>query len=144
MATSLNNALAARDSGYQTIGVLRRSFVVGDFPTGALTKTVGALPAGAQVIGGGIVILTAEATDTLDVGWLDFDGTTADPNGYASALALTPAAGLIEFDELAAATAALRSVATQVTVTASAALTTAVFDVIVLFVTKNPTSGAAA
>jgi hypothetical protein len=143
MTTSLNQSLPARDTGFQNVGVLRRSFTFSDFP-GVTTRVVGALPANAQVVGGGVVVTTAVVGGTLNVGWLDFDGTTLNAAGYASALVVTALTGLTALDDLAAAAAGVRSVATQVTVTSSAQLTAGAFDVIILFVTKNPASGAAA
>lgn len=141
MVTSLNRTVPQRDAGYQSVGFLRRSFVFGDFPTGSLTKTVGALPANAQIVGGGVVVTTAAVGGTLDVGYLDFDGTTSDPNAYMSAAVITATTGLVAFDEIAAATSMLRSVPTQVTVTTSATLSAGAFDVIVLFTPRNPSGG---
>jgi hypothetical protein len=146
MTTSLNSVVPQRDSGFQSVQFLRRTFTVTDFPSTA-ARVVGGLPANAQVIGGGIVTTTAFTTaTTLTVGYLDYDGTTTSAAAYSTALAINAAAGLLALASLTAATAAMRTVPTQVIVTPNAGATTAngSCDVIIMFVTKNPTSGAAA
>jgi hypothetical protein len=144
MVTSLNTTVPQRDSSYQMVGFLRRSFVFGDFPTGALTKVVGGLPANAQVLSGYIVVTTACVGGTLNVGTLDYDGTTAVAAAFASAMVITATTGPTPFDDILLATAIARTVPTQITVTASATLTAGAFDVIVLFAPKNPAAGAGA
>lgn len=142
MTTSLNAVVPQRDSSYQSVGYLRRSFTFNDFPTGSITnKVVGGLPAGAQVVGGGAVVTTAAVGGTLSIGFLDYDNTTTTAAAYASALVITATTGLTALDDLALATAAARSVPTQVVASTSAALTAGAFDIIILFTTKNPASG---
>jgi hypothetical protein len=80
----------------------------------ATAFTIGYLPAGASVIGGGVHIVTAfndSGTDTLDVGFI---GGTTDDNAYATLLDLS-AVGFIVLDELAATTNIQQSVTTTVT-----------------------------
>jgi hypothetical protein len=71
------------------------------------TISVGWLPAGAMIVGGGVHVETAfaaSATNTVDVGFRNAgDGTTADPDAYATLLAVN-AKGYKVLDELAAAT----------------------------------------
>jgi hypothetical protein len=72
-------------------------------PTMATTVTVGWLPAGASVIGGGVHIVTAfnsSGTDLVDIGYV---GATTVAAAYASALTLA-AVGFIVLDELATTT----------------------------------------
>lgn len=59
--------------------------------------TVGKIPAGSTVVRGGIVIVTAFNAGTANVGDL---GTTADPDGFATDLALGTV-GVIVADEMA-------------------------------------------
>lgn len=78
------------------------------------TITIGVIPAGASVIGGGVHVKTAfndSGTDTLDVG---FVGGTTDADGYATLLAID-AVGYIALDELAATTNIIQDVDTTVT-----------------------------
>lgn len=87
--------------------------------TTAGAYTVGKLPAGAAVIGGGVVITTAFAggtPQTLDVG---ISGDTSD---FASALVLT-ALGVQVFDDMATASKAYMSADTDVIATLSAGAT---------------------
>lgn len=71
------------------------------------TVSLGWVPAGATVIGGGVVVATAfdgDTTNAVDIGFRNAgDGTTADPDDYATALALGTV-GIIEADALATAT----------------------------------------
>lgn len=86
---------------------------------GALTKTIGKLPAGAAVISAGIVVTTPFAggtPQTLDIGF------TGDLTDVASAIVLT-AAGIIVADELATASKAYRTVDTDIIATLSAGAT---------------------
>jgi hypothetical protein len=144
MATSLNKVVPQRDSGYQSVQTLRRTFTFNDFPTGSLEKVVGGLPANAIVVGGGTICTTLVGAQTIGIGYRDYDGTTTSPAVYATAVALTATTGFVALDELAVNTNQPRTVATQVIVTASAAMSAGEFTVIIFFVTKNPTSGAGA
>lgn len=144
MVTSLNAVPPQRDSGFQSVGFLRRSFTFADFPTGSISnKVVGGLPANAQIVGGGVVVTTAAVGGTLNIGFLDYDNTTTNAAAYMSAMVITAATGLVAFDEIATTTAALRSVPTQVVAASSAALTAGAFDVIVIYTTRNPAGGGA-
>lgn len=87
-----------RDLVTQQVNYIRKRIYYTDRGT---TVTVGYLPAGAVVIGGGVQIVQAfngTGTDLLDAGFI---GATTDANAYASALSLA-AIGNIPFDELAA------------------------------------------
>lgn len=101
--------------------------------------TVGTIPAGASVIGGGVHVVTAfnsSGTDLIDVGFI---GGTTDDDAYATDLTLA-AVGFIAFDELAATTNIQQSVDTTVTCTLAqgvADATAGAADVIVLFVPNN-------
>jgi len=78
--------------------------------------TIGVIPAGASVVGGGVHVITAfddSGTDTLDVGFTG-GSSTADPNAYATLLDLE-AVGYIVLDELAATTNIVQTVDTTVT-----------------------------
>lgn len=75
------------------------------------TVTIGTLPAGSHVLRGGVAVTTAfngGTTNDLDV------GTAADPNGYATDLALGTV-GNIVFDEMATSDDAAISSDTDVT-----------------------------
>jgi hypothetical protein len=87
--------------------------------TKAGVTTIGKLPKGAAVIGGGVVVTTPFAggtPQTLDVG---ISGDTSD---FASALVLT-AAGNIVFDDMASASKAYMSADTDIIATLSAGAT---------------------
>lgn len=87
--------------------------------TTAGTYTIGKLPAGAAVMGGGVVITTAFAggtPQTLDI------GIAGDTNDFASALVLT-AQGVMVLDDLATASKAYMSADTDVIATLSAGAT---------------------
>lgn len=100
------------------------------------TITVGKLPAGASVIGGGVHIVTAfndSGTDTLIVGFI---GSTTDDNAYATLLDLS-AVGYIVLDELAATTNIQQTVDATVTckyVGQNSDATAGVADVIVTYI----------
>lgn len=84
-----------------------------------LSYTIGKLPKGAAVIDAGVVVTTAFAggtPQTLDI------GTSADGDGFATALALT-SAGLKAADELATSDDLYMSADTDVTATLSAGAT---------------------
>jgi hypothetical protein len=96
----LQTGVPARNDGYQGVQTLVKKITYLDYGT---TVTVGKIPAGASVIGGGVHVTTAfnsSSTDTLNVG---FVGATTDADGYATLLLLS-AVGYIALDELAATT----------------------------------------
>ncbi len=125
---------SARNSGDQHTHFLRKRITYLNTSTNALT--VGKLPAGASVVGGGIHVVTAfndSGTDTIDVGFI---GSTTDADGYATLLTAS-AVGYIALDELAATTNIQGTV--EHTVTAqyngqNSNSTAGVADVIVLYV----------
>lgn len=84
-----------------------------------LSYTIGKLPAGAMVIGAGVLVTTAFAggtPQTLDI------GTSADGDGFATALVIT-SAGLKAADELTTSDDLYMSADTDVTATLSAGAT---------------------
>src|SRR6185503_17196638 len=102
---------SARDSGEQQVHFLRKRV---NYTMNGATTTVGKLPAGASVIGGGVHVVTAfndSGNDTLIVG---FVGSTTDDNAYATLLDLS-AVGYIALDELATTTNIQQTVETTVT-----------------------------
>lgn len=107
-----------------------------NYLTNGTVITLGKIPAGASVTGGGVHIITAfndSGTDTMDVGFI---GGTTDDNAYATLLDVS-AVGWIVFDELATTTNIQQSVDTQVTVRyngQNSNATAGVADVIVFYV----------
>lgn len=102
---------SARVLQSQTIHFLRKRI---NYVSNGTTITVGKLPAGASVIGGGVHVVTAfndSGTDTLIVGFI---GSTTDDNAYATLLDLS-AVGWIVLDELAATTNIQQTVEATVT-----------------------------
>lgn len=100
MPTSLNSTVQAREIGYAVVQCLRKRITYLDAGT---TITVGKMPPGSSILGGGIHVTTAfndSGTDLLDVGFI---GSTTDADGYATQLTLA-AVGFIALDELAATT----------------------------------------
>lgn len=86
--------MPAREYHTQQVHYLRKAFVFGD---GGSTLTVGKLPAGAIVVGAGVIVaeaFNAGTTNTLDI------GTSGDGNGFGSALSLTTV-GNIVWDDFA-------------------------------------------
>src|SRR5258707_8477525 len=100
MTTSLNRGVAARDAGEIQVHFLRKRITFADV---AATVTVGKLPAGAAVTGGGIQIITAFNATTTNVANVGYIGATTNASAYATALT-TAAVGLLVLDELAATT----------------------------------------
>lgn len=128
----LNRNLPARDMGYQgAVQCLRKRITYKD--TAAVT--IGVLPAGAVVVGGGIQVITAFAdtgTDTVNI------GTSGDGDAFATLLDVS-SVGFKALDELA--THDDYSDTAEVTVTAVYAgqnsnAAAGVGDVIVFYVTK--------
>lgn len=116
--------------------ILRKRITYLDYGT---TVTVGWIPAGASVIGGGVHVRTAfnsSGTDLIDVG---FVGSTTVAAAYATQLTLA-AVGYIPFDELGTTTNIQQSVDTRVTCAPAqgvADATAGSADVIVLYVVDN-------
>lgn len=136
MATSLNTGTSARDSGEQQIHSLRKRITFSDV---ASVVTVGKIPAGASVIGGGVHVVTAFNATTTNVVNVGFIGATTNASAYGTALT-TGAVGYIVLDELAATTNIQGTV--EHTITASptetgAASSAGAADVIVQFVLNN-------
>lgn len=136
MTTSLNTGVSARDAGENQVHYLRKRITFADVAT---TVTVGKLPAGAAVTGGGIQIITAFNATTTNVANVGYIGATTNASAYATALT-TAAVGLIVLDELAATTNIQGTVEHTVTVAPTetgAASTAGVADVIIQYVTNS-------
>jgi len=136
MTTSLNSTVVARDFGEQQIGVLRKRYTFADVAT---TVTVGKIPAGASVVGGGVHVITAFNATTTDVVNVGFIGATTNASGYATALT-TAAVGFIVLDELAATTNIQGTVEHTITAAPTetgAASTAGVADIIIWYVLNN-------
>lgn len=135
MATGTEGT-TARQYSQQLVHYLRKRIT---FTDEGNEVTVGQIPAGASVIGGGVHIVTAfDDTSTIDVGFKD-GSSTDDPNGYATALVAT-AVGFKALDELAATTNIQQTADTTVTVTlndGTGAVSAGVADVIVTYVVDN-------
>lgn len=127
---------SARNTGLQTIHTLRKRIT---YVSNGTTVTVGKIPAGACVVGGGAFVVTGfndSGTDTLIVGFI---GSTTDDNAYATLLDIS-AVGYIVLDELAATTNIQQSVDTTVTCVyagQNSNATAGVCDVIVNYVCNN-------
>jgi hypothetical protein len=101
----------ARQYHTAQIHYLRKNITFADYGT---TVTIGKIPAGSSVIGGGVHVTTAfnsSGTDLLDVGFI---GSTTDADGYATLLQLN-AVGYIVLDELATTTNIQQTVDATVT-----------------------------
>jgi hypothetical protein len=134
MATSLNTDIPVRDANENQVHYLRKRITFADVAT---TVTVGKIPAGASVTGGGIHIITAFNATTTNTANVGFIGATTNASGYATAL-VTSAVGVIALDELAATSNIQGTVAHTVTVAPAetgAASTAGVADVIIQYVT---------
>lgn len=131
MATNTAGTVA-RQFQSQQVHYLRKRIT---FATANVETDLGYIPAGANVIGGGVHVVTADAAITLDVGFKG-GSTTDDPNGYASALSVA-AVGFIALDELAATTNIVQTVDTRVTYTVLTGADTFVGDLIVTYVVNN-------
>lgn len=135
--TSLNSTQSAREFGYQVTQTLRKRITFADFGT---VVTVGKIPPGSTVHGGGVHVITAfnsSGTDLLDVGFI---GATTDDDAYATDLTLA-AVGFIALDELAATTNIQGTVEHTVTCTPAQSVadaTAGVADVIVLYTSGYP------
>src|SRR5262245_44642025 len=129
---------SARDYHQQLVHYLRKTI---DLSAGGLAAgtpiVVGVIPANAIVTGGGVQTGTAfnGTTPTIDIGYAADSAGVADPNAYASALAVSAATGYVALDELATTTAKSRAVDTTVTATITGAgTTTGVCDVVITYV----------
>lgn len=137
MATSLNTGLPSRDASEQQIHFLRKNYTFADVAT---TVTVGKIPAGASVIGGGVHVTTAFNATTTNVVNVGFIGATTNASGYATALT-TGAVGFIVLDELGSSTNIQGTVEHTVTCAPSetgAASTAGAATVLIQYVTNNP------
>lgn len=127
---------APRDLVTQQINYIRKRITFADR---GKTITVGYLPAGAVVCGGGVQVVTAfngSGTDLLDVGFI---GATTDPDAYGSALTLA-AIGFIALDELGAVSNIQQPDAYTVTclyTDANSDAVAGVADVVVWFIPNN-------
>lgn len=136
MTTSLNSTVVARDAGEQQIQYLRKRYTFADV---ASTVTVGKIPAGASVVGGGVHVITAFNATTTDVVNVGFIGATTNASGYATALT-TAAVGFIVLDELGSTTNIQGTVEHTITAApteSGAASTAGVADIIIEYVLNN-------
>lgn len=138
MATLLNSVLPATDLAYTDIvHTIRKRYTFADKAT---TVTVGKIPAGASVIGGGVHVVTAFNATTTNVVNVGFIGATTNASAYATALT-TAAVGFIALDELAATTNLQGTVEHTITAAPTetgAASTAGVADIIINY-TISPT-----
>lgn len=120
----------------QQTNYIRKRITFADF---GKVITVGYLPGGAVVTGGGVHIVTvfnSSGTDLLDVGFI---GATTDPDAYATLLPLN-AIGFIPLDELGAVTNIQQPDAYTVTCSPAQSVadaTTGIADVVIEYVPNN-------
>lgn len=127
-------ALGSKGLRYNT---LQTHYLRGTLTPSAASITLGVIPPGSIIIGGGVVISTAfnaASTNVIDI------GTTADPDGLATDLA-GGTIGLIVADELATSNDLYTT--TDVTIVASyaqtgTAATAGVGHVFVQFIPPDP------
>lgn len=135
MVGTLNRGVPAQDLGYKNmINVMRKRITYLDAGSAV---TIGVLPAGAIVVGGGVQIVTTfndSGTDLLDI------GTSADADEFASALVISATAPVwIPADELATNNSYSETAETTVTATytgQNADPSAGVADIVIFYVTK--------
>ena len=135
MTGTLNNAVAARDFGYNALQVLRKRI---QYTQNATAITIGKIPAGALIIKGlsGIVVHTvtnAGTQNAINVGYTRASGTDDD---YFGTLLATTALNFVPLDE----TVTGYYLSEDTTITATMALTgtaatTGDLEVVIVFVT---------
>lgn len=136
MPSSLNNTTPAREVGYRVPQIIRKRITY--LNTSAVT--VGVMPPGSVVIGGGVQVVTAfndSGTDVIDV------GTSSDGDAFGTLIDVSSGPLYKALDELA--TTNDYDDSNEVTVTATytgqnSNATAGVADVIVMYVTKYPTA----
>lgn len=131
MATGTAGTVA-RQYHQQVVHYLRKRIT---FATATVETDMGYLPAGAIVIGGGVMVITADSGITLDVGFKG-GSSTDDPNALATALTVANV-GFIALDELAATTNIEQTVDYKITYTVSTGADTFVGDLVVTYVVDN-------
>lgn len=120
----------------QQLNYVRKRITFADF---GKVVTVGYLPGGAVIVGGGVHIVqvfNSSGTDLLDVGFI---GATTDPDAYATGLTLA-AIGYLPLDELGAVTNIQQPDAFTVTCSPAqtvADATTGIADVVVFYACNN-------
>jgi hypothetical protein len=123
-----------RQLALQVLHTLRKTVRFSDGASAVVT--IGTLPIGALVVGGGIHVSTvynAGTNNNIDI------GTAADPDGFASAIAMT-SAGFKVFDELATSDDLLMAAETDVIATlglTGTAATAGVAQIIVQYAVNN-------
>lgn len=126
---------SARVDGTQHTQTLRKRITFGS--TSAVT--VGKIPAGSSVVGGGVHVITAfndTGTDLVNIGYI---GATTVASAYGSSLDVS-AVGLIALDELASTTniqGTVEHTVTAIYVGQNSNSTAGVADVIILYVPNN-------
>lgn len=140
MATSLNSAVSATDVGYgNVVQCLRKRITYLD---NNKVVTVGKIPPGASIVGGGVHVVTAfddTGNDFLDIGFI---GSTTDADAYATDLTLA-GIGYIVLDDLGTTNNIQGIVEHTITATyagANSNATAGVADVMVFFVTAYPSA----
>lgn len=128
--TSLNRNTAQLTGEYAPGGggIIRKTLAFSTAVASATNQTIGVIPSNAIILAGsGIFTTTAfnGTTPTLDIGYAADSAGVADPNAYASALALPATTTFVALDEIATATAVPRSVQTTVTAAITYTNTTA-------------------
>lgn len=145
MTTSLNSTTPARDAGYNLVQYLRRRISIS---SGGLVTTVAkslalVIPANAAIIPGGGFWVTTNfdgTTNTIDIGYAADGLSTADPDAFATLLAVpVTTGGFVALDEIASTggPARVRTVDTNLTATFTGTATTGAIDIIVPYVTLN-------
>lgn len=138
MPSSLNSSVSATEFGYSAVQTLRKRIT---YLNTGVAITVGKLPPGSIVVGGGFQIVTTfndSGTDLLDI------GTSGDADAFATALVVSATApAYLALDELA--TTNDYSDTAEVTVTATytganADGTAGAGDVVIMFISKYPTA----
>lgn len=142
MVASLNTSVFARDANEQQVHYIRKRYGFAD-ATASTIITVGKIPAFATVIAGGVHVTTAFNATTTNVVNVGFIGATTDASGYASALT-TAAVGYIVLDDLGSSKNIQGTVEHTITAAPTetgAASSAGVADIIIAYITGNPTTG---
>lgn len=135
MPSSLNSSVSARDNGTNSVQYLRKRIT---YLNRGTAITVGKLPPGSIVVGGGFQIVTAfngSGTDTVDI------GTTDDADAFATIMDVSASGTYLALDELATTNDYSDTAEVTVTVTyndQNSNSTAGEGVVVIMFVTKNP------
>jgi|SRR5262245_40477305 len=138
MVTSLNTTVPARDYiSAQMAHYLRKTISPATTPTTTVV-VVGTIPANAIVLSSSGVYVTTDlngTTNVLQIGYAADTLGSADPDAYATNLALaTTTGGFVAVDEVTTSTARPRAVDTVITATWTGTATTGAFDVVIGYI----------